>query len=199
MSSIVKTAILVGVRDFLIEKYPIYFNNNKIYWERTVEDREDFPYCYLSTPRFRKLARTEKTYIYDEDNKNFIKTYKDRWYAVVSINISTMETDKGLSALEAESLACDVCEELHDWFTSDESIAYFNYDNDYYKPIAVTNVSDMYSIPDFEDTTTKFTYTVDVTFGFNKTKNVVVPSAEGAVYYDENKEELLDYDRDNEE
>lgn len=165
---LVNGAILSYVLDRLSNKYPEYFSIDKVFWSDTISERPEMPYCYLYEIGDDSLGDTTEVDDKRDSQGKYLSTIEiDRSVITLSINVCTMK-DVNLSGLQAKNLAKAITRYLRRLFKSPQSLDYFQYENEYYTPIAITYTSDLRYIPDFEDTTTKFKFSFDVSFAFHE-------------------------------
>ena len=195
----VKSSILMGIRNELIQAYPVEFGDyedcngtcSKIFWGDTISFQPKYPYCMLSTDQDSLGGYDDVSYVKREGE--IYKKYIKHCSIIVQIEIVNMANIKqGITQLEADVFAHKVARQLRSYFNCEDKLEWFE-GNEYYPNQISSQVEGKITpIPDWSDTDTKFRYNFDIEFGWDDISYVHVDKGKGFLLKI-NKDEVIQY------
>lgn len=196
----VKSSILMGIRNELIETYPKEFGDyrdcdgicSKIFWGDTISFQPRYPYCMLNTDQDDMTGYDEIAYI--KKDGEFYKKYTKHCSILVQIEIANMaDINNGITQLEADMFAHKVARQLRSYLNCEDKLEWFS-GNEYYPNQISSQINGRINpIPDWSDTDTKFRYTFDVEFGWNDVSYVHIDKGKGFLLKINNDEVIQEY------
>lgn len=180
----VRTAILVAIKNELVDTYPKEFGDyktgrddiyTKVYWSDTTRYQPKFPYCVL-TP-LRDVSEGFDEISYFKNSEGILKKrVTTRSFLTITIDVFNMGNEQvDRSSLESDTFAYKVARQLRKYFNGDGKLDWFSGNEYYPRQIGITVESDINAIIDWADTDAVFRYSFDITAGWD---DIVVSDAD---------------------
>lgn len=185
----IKTALLVNIKENLVESYPVEFGDYKtdrgdvcvkVYWSDTVRYQPRFPYCILTPQKDMSEGYDEITYT--KIDGVLTKKIKTRSFLTVSIDVFDMGNEQNSkTSLQADNFAHKVARQLRKYFNGDSKLDWFSGNEYYPEQVSVIVNTDISSILDWSDTDTLFRYSFDIVLGWDDVQCTRADLATGAL------------------